>query len=258
MRSLLHRRWRRRISLLALGALEGAEREAARAHAAACPRCAEELAGLRSALEVLDCDPLLRAEPPVSAAAMATRVLAAVDGRPGARARAAGRTDWGTARAAFATAAVVAVALVTLRPRVTQPPAAVEAPQVEVSEEGVRRMEHELAREQAARYLSEAQDVLLTVTASPADCDRGEQRLDVEAEARRSRELLARRALIVDLEGDAVASARPVLEDVEHLLREVASLPSCVRAGRVDAIHREMTRRHLLMKIDLMTRELQG
>jgi hypothetical protein len=31
-----------------------------------------------------------------------------------------------------------------------------------------------------------------------------------------------------------------------------------VRAGQVDAIQRDMTRRHLLMKIDLMTRELQG
>ncbi|HEX6737288.1 MAG TPA: zf-HC2 domain-containing protein [Vicinamibacteria bacterium] len=255
--SLWHRGWQRRVSLLAMEALEGEERAAAEAHLRGCARCAAELAALRAALALVDQDPLREAEPPLPPRAMATRVLAAVDARARAP-RPALAAPQGSWRLALATGLVVAVALATLRPpprRIVEPDA---PPQVEVSEEGVRRMERELAREQAVRYLAEAQDVLLTVTASPADCDRGPERLDVGAETRRSRELLARRALVVDLEGDAVASARPVLEDVEHLLREVAALPSCVRAGQVDAIHREMARRHLLMKIDLMTRELQG
>jgi hypothetical protein len=258
MRLLLHARWRRRVSLLALDALEAVERESTLAHLRGCARCAGELAGLQAALELVGQDPLRHAEPPLSAAVLAGRVLATADARA-RRGPATPWRDWGSPRLAAATALIVGLAVVTLRPR---PPVPAPLPdggqQVEVSAEGVERMERELAREQAVRYLADAQDVLLTVTASPADCEREDQRLDVEAEARRSRELLARRALVVDIEGEAVASARPVLEDVEHLLREVAALPSCVRAGRVDAIHREMARRHLLMKIDLMTRELQG
>jgi hypothetical protein len=254
----LHSRWRRRVSLLALEALEGREAAATLAHVGECARCGPELAALRAALELVDEDPLLAAEPPLSASALAGRVLATADARARGRQAPRGLSDWGSPRLAFASAVVVALALVALQPRAPRSAPAGTVQEVVVSEEGVRRMEHALAREQAARYLTEAQDVLLTVTASPADCDRGDQRLDVEAEARRSRELLARRALVVDLEGEAVASARPVLEDVERLLREVAALPSCVRAGQVNAIHRDMTRRHLLMKIDLMTRELQG
>jgi hypothetical protein len=55
-----------------------------------------------------------------------------------------------------------------------------------------------------------------------------------------------------------VASAQPLLDDVEGLLREVAALPACVRADSLDAIHRQMEKRNVLMKIDLMTRELRG
>ena len=82
--------------------------------------------------------------------------------------------------------------------------------------------------------------------------------VDVEQEAQRSRELLARRALLVGASGEDVASARPILRDVEYVLREVASLPSCARERDLQAIQREMSRRNLLMKIDLMTRELKG
>jgi hypothetical protein len=58
--------------------------------------------------------------------------------------------------------------------------------------------------------------------------------------------------------GEDVDSVRPVLRDVEYVLREVASLPSCAREKDLLAIQREVSRRNLLMKIDLMTRELKG
>jgi hypothetical protein len=115
-----------------------------------------------------------------------------------------------------------------------------------------------VAREQAARYLSEAQDVLATVAASPRDCDRSERRVDVEAESRRSRELLARRAFLLDADGAAVASAQPVLDDVEDMLREVASLEACVRVREVERLQAEIEKRKLLMKVRLMQRELLG
>ena len=45
--------------------------------------------------------------------------------------------------------------------------------------------------------------------------------------------------------------ARDVLDDVEEMLREVAALDACARPQDLEAIHGEIARRHLLMKIDL-------
>ncbi|HXK08848.1 MAG TPA: hypothetical protein VMT70_04300, partial [Vicinamibacteria bacterium] len=70
-------------------------------------------------------------------------------------------------------------------------------------------------------------------------------------------ELLGRRAL-VQSGGEAVASARGVLDDVELALREVADLPSCVKRVDVEKLRQEVERRQLLMRIRLMTRELEG
>ncbi len=72
------------------------------------------------------------------------------------------------------------------------------------------------------------------------------------------RELLERRTLVVRGGGEAVASAQGVLDDVELALREVADLPSCVKRGDVERLRQEVERRQLLMRIRLMTRELEG
>ncbi len=201
MSRFFHRRWRERTSLLAAGALPGREADEARAHVEHCAGCAEDLARSRRALDLVALDPVRNAEPPVSAAALLTRVNARLDAEPG------------TPRASRA--------------------------------------------QQTARYLDDAQDLLLTV-AAPHPCPREAKRVDVEQEAQRSRDLLARRALLVGTNGEDVASVRPVLRDVEYVLREVASLPSCARERDLQAIQREVSRRNLLMKIDLMTRELKG
>ena len=89
-------------------------------------------------------------------------------------------------------------------------------------------------------------------------CDRRRETLDLGQETRRSQELLQRRALLVDLDDADVRAARPVLEDVERLLREVALLDACARPEQLLAIHDQLRERRLLMKIGLMTRELQG
>ena len=114
-----------------------------------------------------------------------------------------------------------------------------------------------MARERTARYLDEAQDVLVTVSGAPQHCDRKAQHVDLADETRRSRELLARRARL-DLDGSASLTAGPVLDDVERVLREVASLENCARLRDVEAIHRHLERERLLMKMELMTRELAG
>jgi hypothetical protein len=131
-------------------------------------------------------------------------------------------------------------------------------PAAALSAEMLDRLDRNMARGSTARYLSEAQDVLLAVAATEADCVREEDRVDVGEAPDRSRELLARRALLVEGRPEAVASARAVLDDVEMALREVADLPSCVRRRDVERLRREVDQRHLHMRIRLMTRELEG
>jgi hypothetical protein len=222
-----------------------------------------ELAGVRA---VVQADPLAAAPLPIPFEALEARVRARLrEPEPAARAWPVPSPRLAVPLAAFAVAAAVAgVVLHGRRPVRSSPPASPVVAQAAAAaiepagEELLRRMERTMAREQAARYLSEAQDVLVTVAAGPPPCPRTRETIEVADESRRSRELLARRALLVELGRDEVASAQPVLAEVEEMLREVAALPSCVRPGRLQELGRRMEERRLLMKIDLMTRELTG
>lgn len=258
---LAHVRLRRRVSLLAAGALEGPEREETRRHVEACARCREEHDTLRAVVAALEADPLREAEPPVPLAFLVGRVEREV-----AQAHApAGRPRrWLVAlpvgAALLAAAVLVPVLVARLRPA---PEAArAEIPPAEASplltEDALSRIERNLAREHAARYLSDAGEVLVSVAATGVDCDPADERLDVGRAPERSRELLERRALVVQGGSEAVASARGVLDDVELALREVADLPSCVKRRDVERLRREVEDRQLLMRIRLMTRELEG
>jgi hypothetical protein len=254
-----HGRWRRRVALLAMDALPAAERAATAAHVAGCARCAEALGQMAQVRDLLAVDPAVSSPPPVPFETLEARVRARLR-EPEPPPRRA--VSWTLAPAAAA-AAVVAIAgawmaggLPPPPPSPTEPPRTVA--QEAASEEMLRRMERSLAREQAARYLAEAQDVLVTVAAGPPPCPKRRETVEIEDEIQKSRDLLDRRALVVDPGREEVASAQPVLAEVEEMLSQVAALPSCVRRGQLEALEKEMERRRLLMKIDLMTRELQG
>jgi hypothetical protein len=256
-----HLRRRRLVSLLAAGVLEGREREEALAHIAECARCREEHEALRAIVAGMEQDPLREAEPGVPLAFLVARVEREVEQALVPR----GRPRWWLV-AVPAAAAVVAVAVlvpaIVARLRPSPRAAQAEIPPAEASplltEDALARIERNLAREHAARYLNEAGEVLVAVAATGVDCDRADERLDVGSAPERSRELLERRAIVVRGGGEAVASARGVLDDVELALREVADLPSCVRRRDVERVRQEVEERQLLMRIRLMTRELEG
>jgi hypothetical protein len=258
---LAHLRRRRLVSLLAAGVLEGREREEALAHVAECPRCREEHDALRAIVTAMEGDPIREAEPGVPLAFLVARVEREVE-----RALVpAGRPRWwlvAVPAAAAVLAAAVLVPAIVARLRPAPEAARAEIPPAEASplltEDALARIERNLAREHAARYLSEAGEVLVSVAATGVDCDRAEERLDVGEAPERSRELLEQRAMVVRQGGEAVASARGVLDDVEMALREVADLPSCVKRRDVERVRQEVERRQLLMRIRLMTRELEG
>jgi hypothetical protein len=258
---LAHLRRRRLVSLLAAGVLEGREREEALAHLAACARCREEHDALRAVVAAMETDPLREAEPGVPLAFMVARVEREVERSLVPRGRPRGWLLALPATAAVLAAAVLVPAIVArLRPAPEAARAEIPPPEAGplLTEDALARIERNLAREHAARYLSEAGELLVAVAATGVDCDRAEERLDVGRAPERSRELLARRAMVVRGGGEAVSSARSVLDEVEMALREVAELPSCVRRRDVDRVRREMEERQLLMRIRLMTRELEG
>ena len=119
------------------------------------------------------------------------------------------------------------------------------------------RLEKTQVRADAARYLAEAQDVLIQVTAAAVDCpDSPKDSVDVAQEAQTSRTLLKRRAALVSGSLGTLVAAQGVMEEVEGLLQQVADLPQCTRRSDVDAIARTVDRRHLLMKMDLVAQEL--
>jgi len=254
--SLFHGRWSRRVSLLAAGALDEADRAETLAHVDGCARCRAELADAREMIAFVERDPVREAEPPIPIGSLVARVQARLT--EAERSATSPRT-WPRAALPLAAAAVVLVLigmwLPDRTPRVGPGPV---RPQAAVSEEALRRLETSVARANAVRYLNEAQDVLVTVAAAPLRCERKRAHVDVGDEARRSRELLTRRALLVDTDRDEIAGARPVLEDVSDALREVAALDACARPEDLEAIQRRMARGRLLMKIDLMTQELEG
>jgi hypothetical protein len=263
---LEHLRTRRKVALLAAGVLDGDERAWAERHVERCARCRAERDELLALVRAMEEDPLREAVPGVPASAFAAQVERALDR---ALAAPSGRPRWFLV-ALPAAATVVAVSLLapavvgrmrptpapTLAP-IPRPPADAAAAAVS-TEEALARIERNLAREHAARYLADAGDVIVTVAASAADCDRASDRLDVGEAPERSRELLEKRRLVVDAGGEAVASAQGVLDDVELALREVSTLPSCVRRRDVDRLRRAVEDRQLLMRIRLMTRELEG
>jgi len=258
---LAHLRRRRLVSLLAAGVLEGREREEVVAHLAECPRCRDEHDALRAIVAAMEADPLREAEPPAPLSFLVARVEREVERALVPR----GRPRWWLVALPAASAVLAAAVLVpAIVSRLRPAPAAARAeiPPAEAStlltEDALARIERNLAREHAARYLSEAGEVLVAVAATGVDCDRADERLDVGRAPERSRELLERRTMVVRGGGEAVSSARGVLDEVELALREVADLPSCVRRRDLEHLRREVEERQLLMRIRLMTRELEG
>jgi hypothetical protein len=244
------------MSLLATGALDGEDRAATLAHVETCARCRAELSAARELIALVERDPVREAVPAVPLGALVSRVQARI--REEER-LATPRFGWPKAVLPLSVAAALVAIVVAVRFPTTRHVTPSPAPQqATVSEEALRRLESSMARDNAVRYLNEAQDVLVTVAAAPLACDRKRARVDVGDEARRSRELLSRRALLVETDRAEMAGARPILEDVSNMLREVAALDPCSRPEELLAIQRQMSRQRLLMKIDLMTRELQG
>lgn len=263
--NFLHFRYRRRLGLLASGVLDTAEAGRLLGHVASCPSCRRELEGLKRTTRALESDAAIDRALPISSEALRTRVLARIHSSP----RPSASRPAFVLAPALSAAALVGVGLLAglLAARMTTP---VEVPAGNAATGGIEivadtaandtafyeRLEKTQVRADAARYLADAQDILVQVRAA-ADCpDSPQDSVDVTREAQTSRKLLKRRAALVSGSGETLLAARGVLEEVEGLLQQVAELPQCTRRSDVDAIARRVDSKNLLMKIDMVAQEL--
>lgn len=264
--NLLHFRYRDQLGLLAEGVLSPAEARELTTHVDGCATCRAELEGLRAVKAALAADASLDRGLPISSDALRTRVLAQIRAEAAVPARPRAWSFVPVLGALSLVAVGLAAGLLATR-LASQAPVSVStesAPRTfEASAETAsndtafyERIEKTHLRADAARYLAEAQDILVQVAAA-ADCpDSPKDNVDVTREAHTSRRLLSRRAALVADSGDALMSARGVLEEVEGVLQQVADLPQCSRRTDVTAIARRVDRKNLLMKIDLVSQEL--
>jgi hypothetical protein len=125
------------------------------------------------------------------------------------------------------------------------------------SEELVRRTRVELAKNDAARYLSDSRNVLLSFTELVVPCEN--ENVDVTVEREVSTRLLRRKQYLDrDLQDVEVARARRVADEVESLLSEITLLENCASPERVREIRDLVAQRQLMMRIEMLTEELGG
>ncbi len=271
--NLGHFLYRDRLGLLAAGVLDAAESATVSGHVANCDSCRLELEVLKRTTEALRVDAALDRPLPISSEALRTRVFARIHEKP----QSAPSGPAFSFVTAFGAAALVSVGLLVgilatrmMTPRDTPAgvaavaldpgvgaPADTAVPDTALNDAAFyERLENTQVRANAARYLADAQDILVQVRAA-ADCpDSPQDSVDVAREAQTSRKLLRRRAALVSGSGATLMAAQGVLEEVEGLLQQVADLPQCTRRSDVDAIARKVDSKNLLMKIDLVAQEL--
>ena len=261
--TFLHFRYRRRLGLLASSSLDAREAEWVRLHVAECAACAVELQALSRIASGLRLDAALERPLPISSEALRTRVLARVrSSAPSPVYRRAGSFTPALSALGLVGLGILAGVLATrmsppgAKPSASMVPLQASAETASNDTAFYERLEKTHTRAKAARYLAEAQDVLIQVSAA-ADCpDSPKDSVDVTREAQTSRSLLRRRAALVSGSEGTLLAAQGVMEEVEGMLQQVAELPKCTRRKDVDAIARAVDRRNLLMKIDLVAQEL--
>ena len=276
---------RRAMPLKYYAALTVEDRKELDGHLAACSRCASDWEALRRALDAADPETVFPMESRVDwdrqarDTVMRARAAAAAGAEGRAAAPLPGAPLPGVSRrpvlaalpaaarwAALAAAALVAVLLVTGRPgrRASGPAghappgASADQPTAESVRESAALIETRLARRGATRYLTDSRVLLLNLVQAPARCRKADGEYDITFEKEKSRDLLRRKNLH---EGnlDTLRDRRlaDLVGQMESLLIQVASLGDCASARQLHDLREQIERRQILLRIDLLTREMQ-
>jgi hypothetical protein len=241
--------------LYAEGELDSPQRDEVRKHLEACMRCRAEVAKIGQIREWL-ADPGLFAPDTNYAWQLLPRTVAA---RAKSTARVKwwlpanlGSLGWTLSMAATILLAFGAVWLVNHSAPVPQIVATAPAPG---NEAFLGKIQTAYAREATARYLSECQDLLLTIMRAGKNCDN--ENYDVSLEVARARELLQSKQLLEsELSSPNVAPAKPLCDELENFLVNLSISDRCESPEKMRRMERFIREQQLLLRINLLQSEL--
>src|SRR5262249_17375525 len=115
-----------------------------------------------------------------------------------------------------------------------------------------------LARRGAERYLTDGRALLVNLVGPAEPCRRADGQFDVTLEKEKSRQLLRRKNLYegeLDTLGDQRLAT--LMRQLEAVLMQVTSLDDCASARQIHDLREQIEARQILLRIDLVTRELR-
>jgi hypothetical protein len=235
--------------------LDASQRGEVQRHLETCPRCRSEAAKIGQIREWL-ADPGLFAPETNYAWQHLPRTVAA---RAGSTAQVKawlpsnlGSLGWALSMAAIVFLAFGAVWFVN---RPAPVPVAVATAPAPGNDVFLAKMQAAYAREATARYLSECQDLLLTVMRAGKHCDN--EKYDVSLEVTRARELLQRKQLLEsELSSPHIAQAKSLCDELENFLVGLSTSDRCESPDKMRRMERHIREQQLLLRINLLQSEL--
>jgi hypothetical protein len=248
---------------------EAEEPEAIQRHLEACASCAALWEGTVRDLRAVDAAAVFPREDEVDWAEFARRTVErarAVERDPRDTriatfpARAARRRTLLWAGVVAAAAALVVLAGLRMRPAAPAPPLAV-AHGAGAALEGpdqTRFLQESVTRQAAARSLKDGRALLVDLMQAPVRCRRSDGSYDVALEKARANELLRRVNLYQgSLAGPGDRRLSDLLGQLESMLLQVSSMDDCTAVQAIHDLRAAIERRQLLLRIDLVTREVE-
>ena len=246
--------------------LEEGERGPLERHLASCPGCAGEWASTRRALGAVDASSAFPREADVDWAQFARRTVAraraadSVAGRAGRRIAwwefAWLRPSWGWGSAAAAALLIVTFG-VWIGRTIHQGDGAAATPIV--SAESARSLQRTIARQGAARYLRDGRSLLVNLIQAPVRCRKSDADFDITLEKQRAHQLLRKKNLYLgSLGGVQDQRLTELVSQLETLLVQVSTMQDCTTGRQIHDLREAIDRRQILLRIDLVTREVEG
>jgi hypothetical protein len=142
-------------------------------------------------------------------------------------------------------------------PALVAPPAG--SPVLTAGADAARIIEAGVARRGAARYLRDSGTLLVELVQAPARCRRADGTLDIALEKERAVKLLRRKNLYLDaLGGPRDQRLLDLMRQLETVLLQLSSLEDCAGARQIHDLRTEIEERQILLRIDLIAREVEG